>query len=425
MDIHTFGESHGPAIGVLIEGIMPNLDFPYDEMRQALQSRFPKTQGTTARIEPENIEVLSGVFEGKTTGMPLCIIIRNQANVSSDYDALKDVFRPGHADFAWFHKYKIHDHRGGGRSGGRETASRIIAATILKPLLGNIRILYNTIRVGAFESSYHDDYTQPDKSNPHCWNNPDNYPDLLKYISEVKANGDSVGGEIRIRIVNVPCGLGDPVYDKLNANLAKALFSIPSVKGVSFGDGETLGRMLGSESNDSPTPMGFSSNHLGGINGGVSTGQDIIINVIIRAVPSIRKPQNSITKGAEETVISIQGRHDSCHIPRIIPVLDATISLALVDAMQHQKLVSGDTQSMFDLREAIDKLDEDLIQILSRRKRMVEKVKHFKEKNGLKPKDEKRELKILEKSTNLAREHHLNIQSVREIMRQVLDLCQK
>jgi len=262
------------------------------------------------------------------------------------------------------------------------------------------------------------------EDNPFAWSDKASLAKLYDYLDNVKAEGDSVGGIIELKAMNVPVGLGDPVYDKLSSNIAKAMLSIPSVKGISFGDGEALASMKGSLGNDQISSTGFLSNHQGGINGGVSNGNDLRLRLIIRAVPSVSKPQITIDKAGEDHIVSIQGRHDVCHIPRLIPVAEAMLKLCLADAIQHQKLISGEQADMKSYRESLDKLDEDLILLLHRRKKLVEQVKAFKKEHQLSPRDEDREREIIARSRDLGRELDLDDDIVYRIMHLVLQSSQ-
>lgn len=416
----SFGESHGAAIGLVIDSPPANLDFPHAALKEALAKRKIATPFKTPRQESDAYEILSGVFEGKTTGMPLCIIVRNHDARSADYEAIKDLFRPGHADFAWYQKYQIYDYRGGGRASGRESLARVIAASFTNDIIKPIQIKTSTIQIGTMYAAA--EIKSPE--NPFHWPQASTLPQLYKYLSEIKAQGESIGGILEVRASQVPAGLGDPVYQKLSANIAQAMLSIPSVKGISFGDGKALASMLGSQANDQIGQDGLLSNHQGGINGGVSNGNEILFSLIIRPVPSVQTPQKTIDKSAQEHIISILGRHDSCHIPRIIPVVEAMLKLCLADAIQHQALLSGSTQSLDSYRESLDKLDEELLLLLYRRRQIVQNVKHYKLKHQLPAHDEQRERDILAKAEALAVELQLEPVKVQELMRSVLKSCQ-
>jgi chorismate synthase len=314
----TFGESHGPALGVVIDGCPPGLPLCEDDIQPALDRRRPGHDPLTSpRPEPDRVEILSGVFEGRTTGTPLAMIIWNREARSSDYDDLREIFRPGHADFTYQMKYGIRDHRGGGRSSGRETAARVAAGAVAARILLKAGITIS----GTIEEIH-------------------GVSDPLGREEEIRnaiAEGDSVGGIIRVTARGCPPGLGDPVFGKLDALIAGALMSIGGVKGVEIGDGFAAAGRKGSEQNDEMDSTGFLSNHAGGILGGISNGADIVVRVGVKPTPSIRKPQKTLTTGGEETVVRIQGRHDPCIVPRVLPVAEAMLCLVLADALIEQQ----------------------------------------------------------------------------------------
>lgn len=416
--ISSFGESHGAAIGILIDSPPPNLPFPHAALQEALAARNIHTPYKTPRQEADDYEILSGVFEGKTTGLPLCIIVRNTDARPRDYEAIKDLFRPGHADFSWFQKYHIYDYRGGGRASGRETVARVMASAFLQELISPIEIEITSRQIGQLTCGD----CEMAIDNPFHW--PADTKELYRYLDEIKAAGDSVGGLLEVRARKVPAGLGDPVYEKLSANIAKAMLSIPSVKGISFGSGRDFAALKSSEANDPITENGFQSNHAGGINGGVSNGNDIVFQVIVRAAPSISLPQATVDKAGRPQTIMIKGRHDTCHIPRIIPVIKAMLQITLADALAYHKLIHGAEQSLNDYRSTLDKLDEELMLLLYRRRQVVQAVKDYKQKNKLPPKDALREREILQRIGSIAQEYELDPAMAEEIMQIVLRISQ-
>ncbi|NYT07554.1 MAG: chorismate synthase, partial [Methanomicrobiales archaeon] len=314
----TFGESHGPALGVVIDGCPPGLSLSENDIQPALDRRRPgRDPLTSPRAEPDRVEILSGVFEGRTTGTPIALIIRNREARSSDYDELRDVYRPGHADYTYQMKYGIRDHRGGGRSSGRETAARVAAGAVAARILSEAGITVE----GTIEEI-------------HGVSDPTGREEEIR---RAMAEGDSVGGIIRITARGGPPGLGDPVFGKLDARIAGALMSIGGVKGVEIGDGFAAARMKGSEHNDQMDSTGFLSNHAGGILGGISSGADIVVRVGVKPTSSIRKPQKTLTRDGEETVVRIGGRHDPCIVPRVLPVAEAMLCLVLADALIEQQ----------------------------------------------------------------------------------------
>jgi chorismate synthase len=368
------------------------------------------------------LEILSGVFEGKTTGMPLCVIVRNCDAKSADYEALKDVFRPGHADYSWFQKYQIFDYRGGGRASGRESLARVIAADLAKNLLKDIKIEITSTQIGELKAGS----SSAAGDNPFHWPEPDTYPELIKYLDEIKSLGDSLGGILHVSASNIPSGLGDPIYEKLSANIAKAMFSIGTVRGILFGDGLDLARRPGSQCNDQFAQGLLASNHHGGIVGGVSNGQDLVFELVIRPISSISIPQEALDKAGKPRRISIQGRHDVCHLPRLIPVVEAMLQICLADAIQYQRLISGQSADLPSFRESLDKIDEELITLLWRRRAIVQKVKQYKQQNDLSPQDPAREREILRKAAKLAEGIDLPPELVQDLIKinlRISDTC--
>ncbi|MFA5088087.1 MAG: chorismate synthase [Candidatus Omnitrophota bacterium] len=344
--ITTFGESHGPAVGVVIDGVVPLIPICAKDIQAEMDRRRPgQSRITTARQERDRVEILSGVFEGKTTGAPLAILIRNADHRSEDYENIKDVFRPGHADYTYLMKYGIRDHRGSGRSSGRETACRVAAGAVAKKILAQhkIRVIAYTLAVG-------DIYAQTIDLSV-IEKNIVRAPDLaaakkmIRKIEEAARNSDSVGGIVEARVTGCPAGLGDPVFDKLNARLAQALMSIGTVRGVEFGDGFAAATMLGSEHNDifysQKGRVRTKTNHAGGILGGISNGEDIILRVAVKPPSSIAQEQATINLNKRATKVQVKGRHDPCVCPRVVPVAEAMIALTLVDSLLIQKSIKG------------------------------------------------------------------------------------
>jgi len=337
----SFGESHGPALGCVIDGCPAGLELSNESIRQELRKRRP-AQGvaSTSRKEDDEPEILSGVFEGKTLGTPIAIMVRNADCHSADYDNLRNVYRPGHADFCWDAKYGIRDHRGGGRSSGRETLCRVAAGAVAKKLLAayDIRITAWTSALAGLDMPQPGD---PDFDFDEIEKNPLRVPgkaaaeQALKVIEALRAEGDSAGGIVSCLARGVPPGLGEPVFGKLDARLAGAMLSLGAVKGIEFGAGFAAARLKGSENNDTPVNK---SNNAGGILGGISSGQDIIFNVAFKPTPSIAKPQKTLSKAGNEIVdLVISGRHDACIPPRAVPVVEAMTALVLADLMLMQR----------------------------------------------------------------------------------------
>jgi len=421
LGITSFGESHGPALGIVIEDVKPNIDFPYQDIERILFQRKPNlNEFSSTRNEKDKYQVISGVFKGKTTGMPICILFWNKDAKPEDYEYLKDVFRPGHADYSWYNKFKIYDYRGGGRASGRETIARVAASAFVDEYIKPVTIQFQTLQIGTFFSKKKKDYYSISASNPFCWS--EQTDELYIYLNKVKEQNDTVGGIVKVRIDNVPVGLGDPVFEKLNANLAKAIMSIGTVKGISFGDGFEIAALKGSQANDQMDEHGFLSNHSGGISGGISTGQPIIITIAIKPVSSHGKVQKTISKNGQPAEITVSGRHDVCHIPRLLPVIEAMIKLTLADAIFWQNQISGNKTDLTDYREAIDKLDEDLLLLLYRRKAIVKLVKEFKKDNKVEFRDAEREAEILTKWNEICKELDIDTAKAKELLKIVLEL---
>ncbi len=340
--VTTFGESHGPAIGLIIDGVPSQLPLTEADIQVDLDRRRPgQSKITTQRQESDQVEILSGVFEGKTTGTPLAMIIRNEDQRSKDYSNIKDLFRPGHADYTYLAKYGFRDYRGGGRSSGRETACRVAAGAVAKKILARrkVNIIAYTLAVGDIQAQKID-YSVIEKNMVRA---PDMKAaeQMIKLIEEVRKDGDSVGGIVEAVVQNCPPGLGDPAFGKLSARLAAALVSIATVKGIEFGDGFKVAQMRGSQNNDVFTAKSgkvkTKTNHAGGILGGISSGEPIIMRVALKPPSSIVKLQKTITTDLKETDVQVKGRHDPCLCPRVVPVVEAMIALTLVDCLMLQK----------------------------------------------------------------------------------------
>lgn len=343
--ITTFGESHGPAIGVVIDGVPPGLDLTESDIQFDLDRRKPgQSKITTQRKEEDTCEILSGIFEGKTTGVPLAILIRNKDARSKDYSDLKDLFRPGHADYTYAQKYGLRDYRGGGRSSGRETACRVAAGAVAKKVLkeANINITAYTKQVAdiACETI---DYTVIEKNLVRAADEKA-AEEMIKIIDEARKNQDSLGGIIEAVVHGCPPGLGDPCFDKLNAKLAHALMSIGTVRGIEFGAGFEAISMTGSEHNDrfymDGEKVRTMTNNAGGILGGISNGEDIVLRIAVKPPSSIAQKQQTVTTDGQTTEVEVKGRHDPCICPRVVPVVEAMIALTIVDAYFIQKSIN-------------------------------------------------------------------------------------
>ncbi len=341
--VTTWGESHGPALGAVVDGCPPGLELGETDIQAELDRRRPgRLASASARREADRVEILSGVFAGKTTGTPIALLIRNRDADSSAYDAWSDRFRPGHGDFPYQQKYGIRDHRGGGRASARETVARVAAGAVARKILAGAGV---AVRACTRElAGIVADTGTPDQAGK----DPLGCPDLAaakrmrRALEEARRAGDTVGGVVEILVTGCPAGLGDPVFDKLDAGIAGALMGIGTVKGVEIGAGFAAARMRGSQANDPLIPGGFGSNFAGGILAGIATGQDILIRVACKPIPSIAIPQDTITMAGEPVKIAVEGRHDACVIPRILPVCEAMVSLVLADHLLRQRALRGE-----------------------------------------------------------------------------------
>jgi len=338
-NITTFGESHGKGIGVVIQGCPPGLLIDQGIIQNALDKRKPgHGVSGTKRKEPDHPIIVSGIFNGKTTGTPIMIMIENKDAKSKSYDPIASLFRPGHGDYTYQAKYGIRDYRGGGRASARETAARVAAGAVAQAVLDrhNIKIKTYTLELGGIRANKVDNISEKEKNGLQC-------PDLdaalkmEKRIKDIKKQGDSLGGIVEIIALNVPAGLGEPVFDKLDADIAKALMSIGAVKAVEIGAGISASQMTGFENNDQILPTGFQTNNSGGILAGISNGDDIIARVHVKPIPSILKPQQTIDENGNTHTISTEGRHDICAIPRINKVCEAMMAIVLTDHLLRQK----------------------------------------------------------------------------------------
>ena len=335
----SFGESHGIAIGCVVDGCPPGMEISAEYIQQDLDRRKPGTSRyVTPRKESDTVEILSGVFEGKTTGTPIALLIRNEDQRSQDYGNIIESFRPGHADYTYWQKYGIRDYRGGGRASARETAVRVAAGSIAKKWLHE---KYGVTIRGYL--SQLGEVVVPFKSWDGVNSNPffvadDSYvAQLEEYVDAIRKSGDSIGAKLTVVAENVPVGFGEPVYDKLDAEIAYALMSINAVKGVEIGAGFQCVTQRGSQHSDELTPQGFASNHAGGILGGISTGQDIVAHIALKPTSSIRLPRNTINKQGEAVQIKTHGRHDPCVGIRATPIAEAMLALVLIDhALRHR-----------------------------------------------------------------------------------------
>ncbi len=338
--VTTWGESHGPALGAVVDGCPPGMKLSVPDIQWELDRRKPGAgPGSTPRGESDRVEILSGVFEEKTTGTPITFLIRNADADPSAYEPMRTLLRPGHGDYSYLRKYGIRDHRGGGRASGRETAARVAAGAVARRVIGleGIDVRAYTKELAGIRA----ERNSLEEANGNLLRCPDAIAAerMTRAIEQARKQGDTVGGIVEVIARGCPTGLGEPVFDKMDADLAKGLMSIGSVKGVEIGAGFAASGMHGSECNDPITPGGFLSNHAGGVLAGITTGQDIVIRAACKPVPSIFMEQETIDVTGKPAKIAIRGRHDVCVIPRILPVCEAMVCIVLADHLLRQRAV--------------------------------------------------------------------------------------
>ena len=342
--VTTFGESHGPAMGCILDGCPPQIDLCEKDIQKDLDRRKPgQSNVTTQRKEDDSVEILSGVFEGKTLGTPISMIIYNKDQKSKDYSNIKDVFRPNHADITYQAKYGHRDYRGGGRASARETVNWVAAGAVAKKILKNegVSVFGFVSEIGKIKAEKFD---YENLKNKYFFCDESKLPQLDSMFDGLIKEGNSVGAKLRIIVKNCPVGLGDPVFEKLDANLAKAIMTINAVKSVSVGNTDDLLELKGSEVRDEMTSSGYSSNNSGGILGGISNGDDINLNFIIKPTSSIQTKGKTINKDGEEVDIEVTGRHDPCVGIRAVPIAEAMVSLVLVDHLLINKAQCADIE---------------------------------------------------------------------------------
>lgn len=427
--ITTFGESHGPAVGVVIDGVRPGLPIDTAFIQRELDRRRPgQSRVTTSRSESDQVEIVSGVFDRKTTGTPICMIIWNRDQRPGAYEKIKEVFRPGHAGYTYLAKFGISDYRGGGRSSGRETASRVAAGAFAKDLLAKrgIFIYAYTIEAGGIRAKTID--IAEVERNPMRCPDPIAAKKMERHILEVKKEGDSVGGIVEVVVRNPPSGLGEPVFDKLEADLAKALMSIGAVKGFEVGNGFAAARLKGSQNND---PIYFDkkagrirtrTNNAGGIAGGISNGENIVLRIAVKPPSSIAKEQETVTTRGQVARIRVEGRHDPCICPRVVPVAESMVALTMLDHLMRQQLLRKKTR-LRDLRDTIDFIDQNLLFLLAERQSLVSEVGGLKKRRGRKITDARREGEILRAQRETAAQLGLDPELTGRLFRLVFDLA--
>ncbi|MHB8253252.1 MAG: chorismate synthase [Acidiferrobacter sp.] len=346
--VTSFGESHGPAIGCIVDGCPPGLALTEADIQPDLDRRRPGTsRHTTQRREKDRVQILSGVFEGVTTGAPIGLMIENTDVRSQDYAQIAETFRPGHADYTYQQKYGLRDYRGGGRSSARETAMRVAAGAIarcyLRTRLG-ILVRGYLAQLGPYKAANLDWTAVPE--NPFFWPDRAQVPELEAYMDDLRRSGDSIGALVTVIAENVPPGLGEPVFDRLDADIAHAMMSINAVKGVEIGDGFGSVTARGSENRDEITPEGFVTNHAGGILGGISSGQDVVVRLALKPTASIRVPGRTIDRHGAATEVVTTGRHDPCVGLRATPIAEAMLCLVLMDHFLRHRGQNGDVESL-------------------------------------------------------------------------------
>ncbi|NEV60899.1 chorismate synthase [Thiorhodococcus minor] len=345
--VTTFGESHGPALGGMVDGCPPGLALTADDLQRDLDRRKPgQSRHTTQRRESDRVEILSGVFEGRTTGTPIGLLIRNEDQRSKDYSDIAARYRPGHADYTYDQKYGVRDYRGGGRSSARETAMRVAAGAIAKKYLAEecgVLIRGHLSQLGPIRPQGLDwDLVE---TNPFFWPCAETLGELETYMDALRKAGDSIGAAVTLVASGVPTGLGEPIFDRLDADIAHALMSINAVKGVEIGAGFACVEQKGTQHRDEMTPEGFLSNNAGGVLGGISSGQDIVARIALKPTSSIRLPGRSIDRSGAEVEVITKGRHDPCVGVRATPIAEAMLAIVLMDHLLRQRAQNADVSA--------------------------------------------------------------------------------
>jgi chorismate synthase len=427
--ITTFGESHGLAIGAVIDGVRPGLPIDLEFVQRELNRRRPgQSAVTTSRQEEDRVEVLSGLFEGKTTGTPICMIIWNRDQRPSAYEKIKDMFRPGHAGYTYLAKFGVTDYRGGGRSSGRETAARVAAGAVAKTLLAaqGIQIIAYSKEIAGVQAKTID-YAEIERNPVRC-PDPAAAKRMEKEVLKAREEGDSVGGIVEVVVKNAPAGLGEPVFDKLEADLAKALMSIGAIKGFEVGNGFAAARLRGSQNND---PIYFDArgkrvrtrtNNAGGIAGGISNGEEILLRIAVKPPSSIRKEQETVTIDGRPATITVEGRHDPCICPRVVPVAESMVALTILDHLTRQRLLRREDK-LKALRDSIDLLDHNIVLLLAERQALVDRIGLVKRRRGRKILDRGRQREILRKQLAVAHELGLDVDFTAKLFQAIFRLA--
>ncbi len=420
--VTSFGESHGPMMGVVVDGLRPGIPLAPEDIQKQLNRRKPGT-GTfsSTRKEPDKARIVSGVFQGRTTGTPLCILIENKDPQSRDYEKIKNLFRPGHADYTWWKKYGIRDYRGGGRSSGRETVARVAAGAVARRLLEEEGIEFLSFSHAIGGISWKNFSTREINHNSLFCPDRKMHNQAVQRLARAKQDKDSLGGIAGLIIKNLPAGLGDPVFHKLDARLAFALLSIGGVKGIEFGQGFEATSMKGSEHNDQMDSSGFLSNNAGGITGGISTGQDILIRAAIKPVSSIGRLQKTIDKDGKEVQLQLEGRHDTCLLPRILPVMEAMAAIVLADVKLIQAPIGNCQKEINDYRYELELLDSEFLELLARRSQIAKAIGKYKKTEGLPVIDTSREKELENKWLDMAQILGENREYIKKIFKLVVE----
>lgn len=419
--ITTFGESHGTAVGVVIDGVRPNMKISAAEIQAELNRRRPgQSRVTSPRNEADRVEILSGIFRGRTLGTPICLLVRNTDQKPGAYRSLRNLFRPGHAGYTYLARYGIHDYRGGGRSSGRETAGRVGAGAVAKQLLGRRGITVRAYTLEAAGIRAKKIRLSSVERNPMRCPDPAAARAMEKKIDTLRRKGDSAGGIVELVVSGCPAGLGDPVFDKLEADLARALMSIPAVRGVEIGSGFAAARMKGSEHNDefvisrSSRKIRTRTNHSGGVLGGISNGEDIVMRVAVKPPSSIGIKQRTVDTRGREAGISVAGRHDPCICPRVVPVVESMAAVVIADHLIRYSITRPGT-GISAIRSEIDLLDDDLVRLLNERQSLVAQLGKLKRRAGTRITDPGREKEILRKRISLLPETVLDEKLLRAV----------
>ncbi|MBU1220976.1 chorismate synthase [Myxococcota bacterium] len=417
--VTTFGESHGPSVGAVIDGVRGNLEFDINELRDLLKSRHPGGKLSSSRREEDDPVVLSGIYENRTTGAPICIILKNRDIRPADYDQFKNIIRPGHGEWGWFNKFGIVDHRGGGRISGRETAGRVIAGYFALKLLSgrNINIKTWVSSIGPYKFPVKDiSYV---KNSPYRIPDPEMESDIEQYIQSLA--GDSIGGKVRVVIENVPTGLGDPVFGKLDALLAGGLMSIGGVKGISIGAGFEVPEMRGSIYLNGEVEHNYS----GGITGGITNGRTIDVELAIKPVPSVNVPVNTTDFDNNSTSYVTIGRHDICLAPKISEVAKSMAAIIIYDALMVQESIENISSEIDTFRLRINELDQALIEILSARRNISRKIGLLKKENDFPIEDLSREENLWKMWRDLGKTHQLDMTFLQDIFKIIISSSKK